>query len=317
MIVVLLLLTGCAAQLAPPGPAVRAPWMDATTFLMEDGVALPYRVWPNVSEPRAVVLALHGINDSRDAWELPAPVLAAAGIAVYAPDLRGFGETPSRGYWPTTDGLVADTVAMLTLLRARHPGTPLVLMGESMGGAVAIMTATRHAPIADAVVLVSPAVWGRARMNLFMRATLWVASNAVPGMILKPEGMPRVRASDNIEALRALGRNPKTIRETRVDVVRGLVDLMDSALAAAPALPGRVLVLYGGRNELIPPAAMRALWGTLPDKAVPAFYRDGYHLLLRDLERATPIGDIVGWIADPAAALPSGADTAVADWLAR
>ena len=43
--------------------------------------------------PWAVVLALHGMNDSRDAWEYPAPDFAAHGVAVFAPDQRGFGET--------------------------------------------------------------------------------------------------------------------------------------------------------------------------------------------------------------------------------
>jgi alpha-beta hydrolase superfamily lysophospholipase len=312
----LLLLTGCVAELAPPGPPIGAPEMTAEAFVMADGVALPYRAWPTEAEPRAVVLALHGINDSRDAWELPAPILAAAGIAVYAPDQRGFGETSSRGYWPTTEGLIADTRAALALLRTRHPGVPVVLMGESMGGAVAIVTATRAGPAAaDALVLISPAVWGRARMNMLTRAVLWLASNTVPGLVLQPEGIPRVTASDNIEALRALGRNPKTIRATRVDVVRGLVDLMDAALAAAPALPARTLILYGGRNELIPPAAMRALWGALPNGAVTAFYPEGYHLLLRDLGRMAPIQDIVGWITEPGAPPPSAA--AARDWLAR
>ena len=48
----------------------------------------------------AVVLALHGMNDSRDAWEYPAPDFTAAGIAVFSPDLRGFGATTTRALWP-------------------------------------------------------------------------------------------------------------------------------------------------------------------------------------------------------------------------
>ena len=75
---------------------------------MPDGMRLPYRTWLPDGEPWAVVLALHGMNDSRDAWEYPAPELATHGVAVFAPDQRGFGDRrraatgPEHGHWWTT-----------------------------------------------------------------------------------------------------------------------------------------------------------------------------------------------------------------------
>ena len=80
-------------HLVPPGPAVAPPRETADAFVMPDGTRLPYRAWLPDGEPWAVVLALHGMNDSRDAWEYPAPELAAHGVAVFAPDQRGFGDT--------------------------------------------------------------------------------------------------------------------------------------------------------------------------------------------------------------------------------
>jgi alpha-beta hydrolase superfamily lysophospholipase len=56
---------------------------------MTDGARLPYREWLPRAAPSIVVLAFHGIDDSRDAWERPGPILAAQGIAVIAPDQRG------------------------------------------------------------------------------------------------------------------------------------------------------------------------------------------------------------------------------------
>ena len=79
---------------------------------------LPYRAWLPEGQPWAVVLALHGMNDSRDAWEYPAPDFATAGIAVFAPDQRGFGDTSVRGYWPGTQALISDA---RTMARAASP----------------------------------------------------------------------------------------------------------------------------------------------------------------------------------------------------
>ncbi len=289
------------------------PQQTLSGFTMRDGAVLPYRVWQPPGEVRVVVLALHGFNDSRDAWELPAPVLAAQGILIYAPDQRGFGAAPGRGLWAGTEAMADDAADMAELLRAKHPGVRLVLMGESMGGAVLMVTATTRAPDVDAYVLSAPAVWGRARMNYAMQAALWLAANLVPGLAVG-RGPVKITPSDNRDALIALSRNPLTVLTTRFDTLRGLVNLMDAALAAAPRFTAPGLFLYGGHDDLVPPRATAALWRTLPRAAIRAFYPDGYHLLERDLHRAVVIADIAAYALDGTA--PTSAEARAAAWLA-
>jgi len=316
ILAVVLTLAGCVSALAPPGPAMEKPTETADFFVMPDGTRLPYRVWLPEGAPAAVVLALHGMNDSRDAWEYPAPDFAAAGIAVLAPDLRGFGATRTRGLWPGSDGLTGDVRVMARLLRARYPRTKLILMAESMGAAALMVLATRpDAPKVDGYVLIAPAVWGRTEMNIFLRATLWIADHTVPGLIVTGGGLVKVTASDNRQALIRLSTDPLTLHGTRVDAVEGLVDLMDQALAASARFRAPSLFLYGGHDELVPPRATAATWRALPAGPKTAFYPNGYHLLLRDKDRAAPIADILAWIDNPRASLPSGADYAAAEWL--
>ena len=206
-----------------------------------------------------------------------------------------------------TDGLTEDCRVMVGLLRARYPHTRVILMAESMGAAALMVLATEpDPPLVDGYVLIAPAVWGRAKMNLLMRLSLWLADQTVPGLTLTGGGLVKVTASDNRAALVRLSRDPLTIHATRVDAIKGLVDLMDRALAAAPHFRAPGLFLYGGHDDLVPPRATAATWRVLPPGSVLAFYPNGYHLLLRDKDRAMPIGDILSWIRDPRAALPSG-----------
>jgi alpha-beta hydrolase superfamily lysophospholipase len=205
---------------------------------------------------------------------------------------------------------------MIGLLRTRYPHTRLIVMAESMGAAAVMVLANQpHPPPVDGYVLIAPAVWGRAEMNIFMRATLWVADHLAPGMTLTGGGIVRVTATDNRQALMRLSTDPLTIHATRVDAIKGLVDLMGQALAAAPRFRAPALFLYGGHDELVPPRATAATWRALPPGPVKAFYPAGYHLLLRDKERGAPISDILAWIRDPDAPLPSGAEQAAAAWL--
>ncbi len=313
------LLSGCVGAATPPGPTIRTPGMDAAGFVMRDGAILPYRAWHPQGTPEAIVLALHGFNDSRDAWEYPAPDFTAAGIAIFAPDQRGFGATATRGRWPGSNTLVSDAADMAETLHRRYPRARLFLMGESMGAAVLMVLAARHPnlPVAG-WVLVAPAVWGRAEMNVFLRVALWLGANLAPGVTLTGNEVPlKIRASDNREALIRLSRDPLTIHRTRLDTLRGLVDLMDEALAAAPAMAAPALFLYGGQDDLVPPEATAATWHALPPGERTLFFPAGHHLLLRDLGRASAIADVIAFMRDPAGPLPGGAEAAAKSWLEK
>ncbi len=311
------LLGGCVAEFAPEGTPVDPPAETSRAFVMPDGTRLHYRVWAPEGKPRAIVLALHGMNDSRDAWEFPASGFTATGVEIISPDQRGFGTTPQRGYWAGTKTLVDDAREMFRLVHAAHPHTPLFAMGESMGGAVLMCLATSgDPPPVTGYILVSPALWSRSEMNVFERVGLWLGERVFPGMTFTG-AIAHIKASDNRAALERLSTDPLTIHHTRVDAINGLVNLMDAAHAAAPYFHAHALFLYGGKDELIPKRAMRAAWENLPPGEEVAYYPQDYHLMLRDLGRSVPIDDVLSWMFQPGAPLPSGADRAASAWLAE
>lgn len=320
-VALLLGLVGCAARLQPMGPEQTAPRLTERAVVASDGYVLPLRVWaPPPGVPvRAVVLALHGFNDYANFFARPGERFAAAGILVYAYDQRGFGATENPGIWPGSDTLVSDLKTAADLVHARHPGLPFFLLGESMGGAVVLTALTGdRPPPADGAILVAPAVWGREVMDPLPRAALWLANAFVPGLVLEAPRELGIRPSDNEEMLRAMGRDPLVIKGSRVDTLAGLTDLMGRGLDAARRLRVPALVLYGAHEQVLPPlpveTAMEALAAD-PRHRV-AVYPDGWHMLLRDRKGDIPTADILHWIADPAAPLPSGADRGPRDLLA-
>lgn len=315
---------GCTPVVMPAGRPAGDPAFGNKAFVTADGARLPYVSWMPEGQwegrPRAILLALHGFGDySLNFFDIPAPLFTEQGVGVFAYDQRGFGAAPHRGYWPGTATLAGDAAAVARLLAARYPGVPVFLAGESMGAAVALVTMTEAEPPPVAgVVLLAPGVRGRAAMGEFAWKTLEIAAHAIPAVGFSGSA-PGFTPTDNEEAMRRWGRDPLTLRTFRVDLVYGLVDLMDRALEAAPRLRAPTLLLYGGEDRIVPQGPVRRLAGAF-DPAAPVrlgFYPKGHHLLLRDRERAVVARDIVAWMEEPAEPLPSGAEAAGRAWLAK
>lgn len=323
LLFLLLTLAGCAPSFYPMGPAIQPPTVTNNHLIAADGARLPVQKWqpPDGMETRAVIIGVHGFNDYANSFALPGAYWAKHSIMTIAYDQRGFGRAPHRGRWTDTATMTADLRAAIAAVRKRYPGLPVWLVGVSMGGAVTMAAlAQGEIPGVEGAVLVAPAVWGRAHMNVISRASLWLVSRTMPGLMLSAQGL-RIQPSDNIAMLRKLARDPLIIKETRAATVRGLVDLMDAAYDASSRLGHtRTLMVYGLKDEIVPKpatlAAMQALKRS-SGKARFAIYKGGYHMLLRGLKAERLWRDIAHWIENPGAPLPSGAEKKAAEILAK
>lgn len=307
----LLLVSACTPLVNYPGQPLLEPTIRNGHFIARDGAMLPVRSWLPTDKPlRAVIVGVHGFNDYSQAFAIPGSYLTRYGIASYAYDQRGFGGAPGKGLWSGVDAYASDLASFVNQIRTLHPGLPLYIMGESMGGAVSIVTLTGdHPPPVDGVILVAPAVWGRETMPWYQRWLLAVASHTVPWMELTENGLD-ITPSDNREMRRALYNDPQVIKGTRVDAMYGLTNLMDAALARAEKLRLPALIQYGRNDQVIPREPMLRMLEKMPSTTRRAFYEQGYHMLLRDLHREKPLIDIATWISDHSRPLPYG----TADW---
>ncbi|WP_332639669.1 alpha/beta fold hydrolase [Brevundimonas sp.] len=296
-----------------PPPDFAGPALEARALVMDDGARLPLARWaPDRGEPWAVIVALHGMNDSRASFRLAGPWWAERGIETWAVDQRGFGAAPGRGVWAGEARMTQDLRTAVDLARARHPRAVIAVAGESMGGAVAIAAfGSARPPAADRVILLAPAVWGWSAQGPVNSAGLRIAARAMGDRAVgAPEWAVRdLPASDNRLELIRNGRDPNSILPTRFDALYGLVDLMESASVRLGDIRAPTLLLYGGHDNVIRKDPMRRALERAGSRANlrTGFYPDGWHILNRDLQAETVYRDVEAWLRDSAAPLPSGA----------
>jgi len=306
---VVLAAAACAPVRYPDNLPAGSPRLTARLYVAEDGTRLPYRAWLPIDRPRAVLVAVHGMNDHSSAFAGPARAWRKEGIATYAYDQRGFGGAPHRGQWQGARALIEDTKLFVRLVRARHPGVPAFLLGSSMGGGVVLASlGDTDAPKVDGAILLAPAVWGREIMPAQHRVALWIAAHTMPGVHLTSAQIRRI-PTDNHDALIKMSRDPRVIKYVRVDSLYGVTNLMDLALAATSRVRVPVLMLYGAKDQIIPRRPIMTAINRLPTRLQRlAVYPNGWHMLLRDKQAPTVYRDIVAWIGDRTRPLPSGAE---------
>ena len=307
----LALLAVAACGLPPPGgPAPATAAYPAARPTARPVAAAPAGLalnhWPAQGPTRAAILALHGFGDAGDlTFEGAARAWSARGIAVYAPDQRGFGANASRKRWPGEAALVADAAVLSRWVRAREPGVPLVVVGHSMGGGVALAAATAGLD-ADGLVLAAPAIAGGDALNPFLRAGGRAFATVAPERRWTGGGLVAIHPTDNDDALRRVAADPRHFADPSSRELYGLVRLMDRAAAAAPSVTLPTLVLTGARDEVLRPAQIATVARRIPGLVAVVDYPEGWHWLFRDHQAPRVWDEVAAFALDLSPAATGG-----------
>lgn len=286
LLVLASLMSACVAggPIYAPGPEISS---KQSNIALGNSVELATSNW-GPDDPKAVIFALHGYGDHAEStFSSAARFWAERGIRTIAIDQRGFGRNPSRGYWPGADALVEDAISVSKQIRGRYPCIPIVALGHSMGGGVVLAAAAKGLE-SDRIVLAVPAIWGGSQLNPLHRMAAWWASLIAPDVRFSGRGFVRIQASDNIEALRALQRDPLYLSPPSAREIMGLVRITDRAAKSAPSVRTPALMLLGSKDQIVPRDAVRTVFQTLAGPKSIIEYPNGWHLIFRDLQ-AEPV----------------------------
>jgi alpha-beta hydrolase superfamily lysophospholipase len=267
---------------------------------------LRYRSW-EIAEPHAAVLLIHGLAEHSGRYEGAARAFAARAISSFAFDLRGHGLSDGRrGHANRFDSFLQDLDRFRREVQGvLDAGTPLFLLGHSMGGLIALRYLEEYdAELAGAIVI-SP--W----LATALPVPRWkVTMGNALGRLL-----PALPFRAHIDAA-ALSRDPAIVRGYRDDPLvhdritprlfvevskaMGLVTLRSDRLRAP------VLFLLPGSDRLVDTDRTLAFTAHLPAALVTVkVYPGHFHELLNEPDRNDIVRDACDWIEQRIAALRS------------
>ncbi len=301
----------CLVNYAAAGASSALSMNDpqsAPIYHTRDGESFAYRHWPAHGRVRAVVIAFHGLSGAADDFLPLAEVCAARGWAIYAPYLRSQGHDPRpdrRGNHRDFQILVDDMEDFTAFVASRHPGLPLVEVGESMGG---MLLVHRHARIAAepssvcGMVLLSPVVDLRFEVKPWQRVLFRALTTLAPGYrtqvashSARQKEPPRMTRDDGYQ--RRLETAPHRLEALSLRFVGGLTTAIEQSRILAPEVRTPIYTAYGGQDLFISREQVEQFTQILGSPLnVSRFYPESYHLLLHDLDRDRVLDELIAWL---------------------
>ena len=241
-------------------------------LIATDGMRLHVSHWP-VARPRGVVQSLHGFGEHQGRMAGLAHALNRLGWTVAGVDHRHNGRSDGqRGVVRDGDDLLRDQALVHDALRARHPGLPLVMVGQSFGGLIAARFAAEMGPPAEAerptwsrpvdgVVLIAPAL--APALSPPQSATLAVLSRMVPDL---PVSLSHLQAwSSSVPEVVAQKRQDPLVHATMTP--RLVQHMLASARAVFERLPSwqvPTLLCHATADRLVAPSAAQRFLREVP-----------------------------------------------------
>jgi alpha-beta hydrolase superfamily lysophospholipase len=232
--------------------------MSTTEFVTAaDGTRLLRRTWESPA-PRASILLVHGLGEHSGRYEAVGDALAAAGYRVRAIDQRGFGRSGGpRAHVERFETYLDDLIPEIAALR--DLGAPVVLYGHSLGGLIALAYTLSERPRPDLLILSDPAL--AADIPAPKRLAARALSRVAPKLML-PNGLTGDQLSRDPSVGEAYFADPLVATKSTVRLgAEGFRMMDETAERVAAGIPVPTLVLHGGSDPIVPPAATESLGG--------------------------------------------------------
>ncbi len=266
------------------------------TFQGTNRLELYYQCWHPQALARAVLVIVHGHGGHSGIFTRMSEYLIERNYIVYSFDLRGHGRSPGqRGYINNWAEFRVDLKAFLNLVRTKEPDLSLFLIGQSMGGTIALDYVLREPNQLQGLILMSPALGtlGVAHWKLFIGKML---SRILPHFALDT-GIDLSAGSRDPEVVAAFAQDLLRHSQGTARLATELLKTIDWINVHATELQVPLLILHGGADRVTLPESSRIFFErlTLTDKERRE-YPGSYHELNNDLNYQEVLVDMEDWI---------------------
>ncbi|HUO45564.1 MAG TPA: lysophospholipase [Acidimicrobiia bacterium] len=254
-----------------------------------DGGVQLVREWAPTVPPLGDIVIVHGLGEHSGRYERTGSLLAEGGYQVRSFDLIGFGASSGKRGDIARWSLFLDQVEG-HLDESRNGDRPVILLGPSMGGLIALDYALSERPQPDLLVLSAPGLTGG---KAWQRKLVPHLARLFPTM-----AVPSSISGDMLSRDPAVGEayfaDPLVLTKTTARLGASILSAGDRARGALERLRVPTLVLHGGTDTLVPTVCTEVLAGrpAVVRRVFPALR----HEIFNEPEGPEVVAEIIDWI---------------------
>lgn len=286
------------AEISQPRPYDFYNWRLKRTRIVD----APGLVTVNPNKPlQGLIICVHGLGLHHGTYKPFAQQMSERGFAVVAFDMRGFGAYKgSKGYDRIDlDSCVQDVADILKLMRRDYSNATIFLLGESMGGAIALRVASKYTNLIDGLICAVPS-------GSRFGATKTSISVALKFLIHKDKpfdiGKNIVAQATQAESLRQKWQNdPEARMMLSPKELLQFQRFMNQNLKAAEQLKNLPVIIFQGYGDkLVKPEGTIALYNALPteDKDLVVVGHSEHLIFEEGQFKPALIGGLTGWLSN-------------------
>jgi acylglycerol lipase len=259
------------------------------------GLKIFFRSWRGTNAPRAVLVAVHGFKSHSGYFQWPGEHFAASGLAVYALDHRGRGQSEGERFFVDHISEYVDDVAtFVQLVKAREPGLPVFVIGHSAGGVISCVYTLEHQ--AEITGLICHSFAYRVPAPDFVLAVVKGISHLWPHVpVLK---LPNEQFSRDPKVVEAMNNDALLAGEVQpAETVAAMVRADERLEQEFPQITLPVLIVHGTLDQVTKPEGSKLFHAAAgsQDKTLK-LYEGHFHDLLGDTDKELVAADMLSWI---------------------
>ncbi|MCA9075085.1 MAG: alpha/beta fold hydrolase [Planctomycetaceae bacterium] len=275
---------------------------EVCEFRASDGQLLKYRHWRTDGNPRAYVIALHGIQSHSGWYGYSSKSLAAAGIDVRFLDRRGAGlNDHDPGHVANARRLFDDVTEFardLDELRSNDEATiPIYLLGLSWGARLASTVCARHPGLFDGLILLYPGIYTQIQPSTLQRIALQLTRTLGAGTRRVPVPLDKSQFTTDPQWQQFIMNDPLATREVSVSFLLESESLARTAVKGLKWLALPRLVMLAGQDDIVDRRSTDQLLSRMPPKQLSLIeYPEARHTLDFEPCRDQFVRDLIHWI---------------------
>lgn len=268
------------------------------TFIGKGGVEIFYQNWI-AERPKGIVVLVHGVGEHSGRYSHLINEMSGSGVSFYALDHRGHGKSGGKmGHVDSFMEYVYDLKLFMNFVKEDANNLPIIMLGHSMGGVIALKFALTYPEDIDALIASSAGIVPAVEIPKWKESLGLFFSKHVPGFTM-PSGLPSSFISRDTEIVRAYDNDPLVHGMVSARWYTEFIDTGQECLTRAGEIRMPILVFHGTGDKIVNYKGSEQLFQQVASKdKMLQLFEGYYHETMNEppAERAMVLAVVSKWI---------------------